>query len=444
MAGSTIDNETIIQADRILVKAQNTKSENGIYIVNNGTGLTRADDFVTGTASGGDFVFVDAGTNNGKSGFVVVGDFNINVGSVVIEFTKFTMSNVTPFGNSLIASDASNARSTLGLTLGSGGSLAADDILQAKQALGNGNFLKMDGSKVITRDAVQIRGDLDLTFGAISGNILPNGEALTDGEIIRVSGTTMISRSAVEARDDLGITLGLGAGNILQIDSANLVDGQLLKVDGGKMQGITIGLSAGDIPQIGSTDLTNNLFLKVDSTGKLATVSDDILGAKIGAVRTISETLTMLNSITGATNVKTLTVPTGYIATKIGYFVTHEVLLANSAGRISLKIGNDSQDDRFLTQTDITSSATLPGGQFEKFHLSFPFVAAGTSELQLKNKIDGNSAEPGFTGFSNMTMAARLQGKKFKLTFINNGSSHNTTTIGELQVFLEIMPMQQS
>ena len=361
------------------------------------------------------------------------------------------MSNVTTFANNLIASDASNARTTLGLTLGEN----AGNILQAKEALIHGDFLKMDNSKVIGRTHTQTRDDLGLTLGSNVGNILPNGAALDNLDFLKVSGTgasaTMIGRSAAETRGDLGITLGSDAGNILQIDDTGLTDGQLLKVDGGKMKGITIGSTAGSIPEIG-TNLSNNLFLKVDSNGKLETVSNDVLGAQIGAVRIFSEELLLNNVIAGGTNVATLTVPSGYIATKIGYFVNIHATLTNSAARFSLKIGNDTQDDRYLTQRDITSSAVLGplSSFFEQFHLDFPFVAEDTSgsELQLKNKINGNSAEPGFT-FSNMTIAARVEGQKFKLSFINGSTSGtnsqiDSSTMGKLHVYLELMPMQQS
>ena len=451
MAGSTIDSVVLVQDYRLLVKDQDEPIDNGIYIVNTGTGLTRASDFV-GIVSGGDFVFVDGGADNGESGFVVVEDFGRTVGSDPIEFTKFTMSNVTTFANDLLAdTNATEAQTTLGLTPGSG----TNNILQAGETLIHGDFLKMDSNgKVEGRTQAETRGDIGITFGAGVGNILPNGEALTDGDFLKVNGTgadaKMIGLTAAETIADIGITLGSDAGNILQIDGTtgySLTNGQLLKVDGGKMKDIAIGSTEGTIPQVGTTHLTSEQFIKVDASGKLASVTSDILASQIGAVKILSSELTFTTTTAGGTNAITLTVPTGYIATKIGYYVTTGVSLTDPAARFSLQIGNDSQDDRYLTAKDIISGATLPAGQFEEFHLSFPFVAAGTSELQLKNKIDGNYAEPGFT-FNNMTTAARVEGKKFKLIFKNGSaggpnSDLNTSTVGKLQVYLEIIRIQQ-
>lgn len=70
--GATIDGVTLTNNMRVLVKNQNTTSQNGIYVYNSSTGaLTRATDFDTSSeTNGGDFVFVTGGTQNDNTGWV--------------------------------------------------------------------------------------------------------------------------------------------------------------------------------------------------------------------------------------------------------------------------------------------------------------------------------------------------------------------------------------
>jgi len=86
----TIDTVAVGVGQRVLVKNQTTTSENGIYIVDTGP-WTRAPD-QDGTpaaeASGGNFTFVETGSQAG-SGWVVVADGLVNVGVDPMVWTQF-------------------------------------------------------------------------------------------------------------------------------------------------------------------------------------------------------------------------------------------------------------------------------------------------------------------------------------------------------------------
>ena len=74
-----------------MLKDQSTASENGIYTVNASGAPTRATDFdSTAEVTAGAFVFVEAGTQNADSGFVLTTDGAITVGSTSIAFTQFS------------------------------------------------------------------------------------------------------------------------------------------------------------------------------------------------------------------------------------------------------------------------------------------------------------------------------------------------------------------
>ena len=89
--GQSIDGTTLATGDRILIKDQSTASENGIYTVNASGAPTRATDFdSTAEVTAGAFVFVEAGTQNADSGFVLTTDGAITVGSTALAFTQFS------------------------------------------------------------------------------------------------------------------------------------------------------------------------------------------------------------------------------------------------------------------------------------------------------------------------------------------------------------------
>ena len=137
-----LDGYTLQDTDRILVKNQANAAHNGIYTwATGGTVLTRALDFDTAVEiAGGDFVFVDHGTQYANTGWVcsdevaTVGTDNVNwtqfsgagtyLGGDGLTLTGGTFSvNVAASGGIEISADALQLKSTVagdGLTLSSG------------------------------------------------------------------------------------------------------------------------------------------------------------------------------------------------------------------------------------------------------------------------------------------------------------------------------------
>ena len=95
-AGDVIDGVTLVAGDRVLLKNQTTASENGIYVaVAAAAGAASRSSDANGTADTGElksgtFAFVEEGTVNFDSGFVVSTDGTITVGSTGITWTQFS------------------------------------------------------------------------------------------------------------------------------------------------------------------------------------------------------------------------------------------------------------------------------------------------------------------------------------------------------------------
>ena len=92
--GDIIDGVTLVTGDRVLVKDQATASQNGIYVATASGAAVRSSDANgtadTGELTSGTFTFVEEGTVNFDSGFVVSTNGAITVGTTGITWTQFS------------------------------------------------------------------------------------------------------------------------------------------------------------------------------------------------------------------------------------------------------------------------------------------------------------------------------------------------------------------
>jgi hypothetical protein len=141
--GATIDGVTLAVNDRVLLLAQTTGSENGIYVFNGASSpLTRASDFNTSAkVSAGDALSVAEGSVNGDKTFVLVTDNPITLGTTSLAFSlmnggsgpNYTAGN----GLSLTSGTLSVNATTGGGLIASGTGLAIDTTLVTRKYSAN-------------------------------------------------------------------------------------------------------------------------------------------------------------------------------------------------------------------------------------------------------------------------------------------------------------------
>jgi hypothetical protein len=89
--GSVIDGVTLATGDRILIKDQATGSENGIYVVQaSGAPVRSTDADVNAEVTSGLSVFVQEGTVNADTGWTLITEDPITLGTTSLSFTQFT------------------------------------------------------------------------------------------------------------------------------------------------------------------------------------------------------------------------------------------------------------------------------------------------------------------------------------------------------------------
>ena len=100
----TIDGISLVAGNRILVKNQSTANENGIYVVS-GSSWTRSTDANTSAeVTPGMFVFVEQGTTNADSGWVLTTDATITLGTTNLTFSQFSGAGQITAGDALTKS----------------------------------------------------------------------------------------------------------------------------------------------------------------------------------------------------------------------------------------------------------------------------------------------------------------------------------------------------
>jgi hypothetical protein len=97
----TIDGVALVVGDRVLVKDQNTGSENGIYTVASGAWVRALDFNTSAKVTPGAFTFVEEGSANADSGWVLTTDGTITLGTTALSFAQFSGAGQITAGDGL-------------------------------------------------------------------------------------------------------------------------------------------------------------------------------------------------------------------------------------------------------------------------------------------------------------------------------------------------------
>lgn len=103
-APQTIDGVAVIEGDRVLVKDQTAGETNGIYVVGASAWSRSEDANISAEVTAGMFTFVEEGTVNGDSGFVLTTNNPITLGTTPLVFAQFSGAGQIVAGGGLIKS----------------------------------------------------------------------------------------------------------------------------------------------------------------------------------------------------------------------------------------------------------------------------------------------------------------------------------------------------
>lgn len=241
-AASALDGITVSAGDRILVKNQNTASQNGIYVVTNvnvpGLQITLAratDADSSAEVTAGMFTFVSEGTVNADSGWVLTTNDTITLGTTALAFAQFSGAGqitagagMVKSGNTLDVGTASTARivvnaDNIDLATVSQSNSSGTAGINFAQTVSVDSYGRVTGvTSADVRDATTSAkgiasfdtGDFSVTSGAVSikasgvGNSQLENSAITIGSSTVSLGGTL---TAVSGLTSVGSTSFVGA-----------------------------------------------------------------------------------------------------------------------------------------------------------------------------------------------------------------------------------------
>lgn len=214
--GGSIDGVSLNDQDRALIKDQSTASENGIYVYDPGSNtFSRASDFDEDSeVTAGSFTFVEEGTSNADTGWVVSSDDPISVGTDPINWTQFSGAGQVDAGAGL-----GKSGSTIFVKDGAGLQIISDQVTL------DWTSLTSLGTSPASADLLAIYDDSAGNHKEISISELEGGLSLSN-----LSGTLSVSKggtgagSASGARSNLSVpgqfstTIGDGASTSITVN----------------------------------------------------------------------------------------------------------------------------------------------------------------------------------------------------------------------------------
>ena len=237
--GDTLDGVSLSTNDRVLVKAQSTASENGIYIV--GSSPARADDLAAGADAAGMFTFVEQGTVNADNGFVCTS----NKGSAVVGTNNLAFAQFSGAGQITAGDGLDKSANTLSVDLKSNGGIVIESTEMAVDLSASsitGTLAVGDGGTGAT-SASAARTALGLVIGT---DVEPHSDKLT--ELATMGQTTAnaladLSEAEVQILDGATVTtaeLNIIDGNTSATSTTLATADRMVMNDNGTMKQVAL------------------------------------------------------------------------------------------------------------------------------------------------------------------------------------------------------------
>jgi phage-related tail fiber protein len=282
---ANFDGVAPVAGDRILLTNQTTASENGIYVWNGAAvAMTRATDADTSAlVTAGQYMFVEEGTAFADTGWVLITNNPIVLGTTALTYTQFNGAGSIIAGNGLTST---------GNTF--------DVVGTAGRIVSNANNIDLATSGVTAGAYIGFTVD---TYGRITAVTTPttlagygitNAQPLdadltaiaavsTTGLLVRTAADTWATRSVLGVTNRTTVTNGTGVAGDITVDIAATYAGQtsittLGTVATGTWQANLIGAQYGgtgaNLTGVGTADF----LIKTNATGTALVASNSIDG----------------------------------------------------------------------------------------------------------------------------------------------------------------------
>ena len=241
----SVDGVNVIAGDRVLVKNQTTGSENGIYVVAAGAWTRAVDANSDADVTSGMFTFVEEGTSNGDSGYVMTTNAPITLGTTALVFTQFSGAGQVGAGNGL--TKTGNTLDVVGTA--DRITVNADSVDIASTYAGQSSITTLGTVGTGTWQATTVAVEYGGT-GATTGGDARTNLGIGEADIVSF-GSVSLSDATASTNTSTGamvVTGGVGIGGAMNIGGAVDVNSSLtansMSVDGNFNTGVTLGTNA--------------------------------------------------------------------------------------------------------------------------------------------------------------------------------------------------------
>ena len=242
----TIDTVVLVAGDRVLVKDQSSGYENGIYVVAGGS-WTRATDANDNTKmTSGMFTFVESGSANVDSGWVMTTDVAITVGTTVLAFVQFSGAGsvvagagLTKTGNTLDVVGTAGQIVANADSIGLAGGVVAASTYTSVSVDTYGRVTAGTNPTTLAGYGIINAQPLDATLTALAGVTTAADQLIyaTGIDTFSVTSFTTYGRSLVDDADasTARTTLGLGTMATQAASAVAITGGTIdnITIDGG-------------------------------------------------------------------------------------------------------------------------------------------------------------------------------------------------------------------
>ena len=238
-AGDVVDGVTLAAGNRVLVKDQSTGSENGIYVVQASGAAIRAEDFDSSSeVTAGAFTFIEEGTVNGDTGYVLTTNDVIILGTTSLTFTQFSGTGQITAGDALSKDGATLNVNVDNISI----EVSSDALRIASGAAGDG----LSASAGVLSVNVAANGGLEIS----SDDLQINLDASVSGLTTTSNGLALASGIA---GDGLTFTAGVLSRNVIDLGQGSDDTTGTLPIDQGGTGEVTASAARNSLAETSSS-----------------------------------------------------------------------------------------------------------------------------------------------------------------------------------------------
>jgi hypothetical protein len=349
---TTIDGQSVTNGDRVLVKDQTNKAENGIYIASTTGSWTRSIDMNVASEVYGAFTFVETGTTNQSSGWVTTNSpLNpITLGTTDISWTQFSGTG----------SSISTTVSSLSI---SGGT--KDYVLAASDNLGHVQYANIANYFLVQSNISTVVAGSTLAFTVDYAN------ASYPGGIYTLKQLGPVTMTMTDQWSQGGSNIGINKNSY-----ANYVAGTT------------------NIANVIVTLTLANASFSVQSTDSLTIGGTTLTGTQLLAISNINN----ISPVNGTTTA-TFTIPSTSLATSVEYNGLSTVTNSVSANLTNSR-GSTGTGVTQVNGTTLTSTAPIA---YSVNSISGNFPSSSIPYWNLNQSFNWSVSTTGTTSAGNLT-----------------------------------------